>query len=269
MPRVGVNVGYFRRVFGKFALTDNVAVAPTDYSPFQITAPVDPRLPDGGDYVISGLYNLNPNKVGAVDNFFTATADYGKQIEHWNGVDASINLRIRNSTVIQGGVSTGRTSTDNCDVVSRVDNPSPLYCHVDTAFLTQVKLIGTYTVPKVDVQFATTFQSVPGPQISAIYNAPNALVQPSLGRPLSGGAANVAVNLIAPGTMYGDRLNQIDFRVAKMLRFGQRRVSINFDLYNALNSSAVLTQNNNYATWLVPQIIVLARFAKISVQLDF
>jgi hypothetical protein len=150
-----------------------------------------------------------------------------------------------------------------------VDNPSPLYCHVDTAFLTQVKLIGTYTVPKVDVQFATTFQSVPGPQISAIYNAPNALVQPSLGRPLSGGAANVAVNLIAPGTMYGDRLNQIDFRVAKMLRFGQRRVSINFDLYNALNSSAVLTLNNNYATWLVPQSIVLARFAKISVQLDF
>jgi len=30
-----------------------------------------------------------------------------------------------------------------------------------------------------------------------------------------------------------------------------------------------LTQNNNCATWLVPQSVVLARFAKISVQVDF
>ena len=62
-----------------------------------------------------------------------------------------------------------------------------------------MKLLGTYTVPKVDVQVAATFQSFPGPQILANYIAPNAVVQPSLGRPLSGGAANVTVNLVAAG----------------------------------------------------------------------
>ena len=29
-------------------------------------------------------------------------------------------------------------------------------CHLETPFLTQVKLLGTYTVPKVDVRVAAT-----------------------------------------------------------------------------------------------------------------
>jgi hypothetical protein len=54
--------------------------------------------------------------------------------------------------------------------------------------------------------------------IVATYAAPNALVAPSLGRPPSGGAANVNVALVEPGTMWGS-LNQVDFRVGKILRF--------------------------------------------------
>jgi hypothetical protein len=111
--------------------------------------------------VISGLQNLNPNKVGQVDNLFTRAKKYGEQYEHWNGIDAAINLRLRRGILLQGGMSTGRTSTDNCEVVRAVpesavagSSNSPLFCHVDTAFQTQVKFLGSYTVPKIDVQLA-------------------------------------------------------------------------------------------------------------------
>jgi hypothetical protein len=266
--RVSLNVGYFRRIFGNFLVTDNRSAAPSDYSPFSFVAPLDPRLPGGGGYTVSGVYDLNPDKVGLVDNLVTSTGNYGFQMQHWNGIDASINARLSGITV-QGGVSTGRTSTDNCDVVAKVDNPSLRFCHVDTIFLTQLKLLGVYTVPKVDVQASATFQSLPGPPILANYNVPNALVQPSLGRPLSGGAANITVNLVEPGTMYGERLNQLDLRFAKILKFGRNRTAINLDLYNALNGSAVITQNNNFATWQVPISILQARLVKFSVQFDF
>ena len=69
--------------------------------------------------------------------------------------------------------------------------------------------------------------------------------------------------------MYGERLNQLDFRVGKILRFGRTRATASLDLYNALNADTVLTLNNTFAAWQQPQSILNARFAKIVMQLDF
>jgi hypothetical protein len=269
LPRVGMEVGYFRRWYGNFTVTDNLLTSPSDYTKYSFTAPVDARLPDGGGYLVDDNYNLNPDKVGQVSNFFTLASNYGKQIEHWNGVDINFNLRPKAGMLLQGGMSTGRTTTDNCDVVTKLDNPSPRFCHVETAFLTQVKFLGTYLVPKVDVQVAATYRSLPGPQITASYVALNSQVQSSLGRPLSGGAQNVTVNVVEPGTMYGEQTNLIDLRFSKIFRFSKYRTSVNFDLANAFNSSGVTTMNNNYAAWQVPTGIHQARLAKISANFDF
>ena len=45
--------------------------------------------------------------------------------------------------------------------------PSQRACHVQAAFLTQFKLLGTYILPVVDVNFAATLQSTPGPVLVA------------------------------------------------------------------------------------------------------
>jgi hypothetical protein len=270
-PRVGLDVSYFRRLYGNFTLTKNRLVQPSDFSPFSVAAPVDARLPSGGGYVVDGLYNLNVNKVGQVDNLVTFADNFGAQIEHWNGVDVTVNARLPR-TIVQGGISTGRTSTDNCAVLAQAPEINPVglpFCHVDTAFLTQVKLLGTYRIPKVDVQVAATFQSLAGPQVLANTVYTNAQVQSSLGRPLSGGAANVTVNVLAPGTMYGERLNQLDLRFAKIFRTGRARTSLNFDLANTLNSGTVLAQSNTYSNWQTPTQILDARLFKISAQFDF
>ena len=101
-------------------------------------------------------------------------------------------------------------------------------------------MLGTYSIPKVDVNFAATLQSSPGAIITANYIATNAQIQPSLGRPLSGGAANATINLVEPGTLFGDRLTQVDLRFSKPIRFGARRLSVNLDIYNALNANPII-----------------------------
>ena len=54
------------------------------------TAPLDPRLPGGGGYTISGLYNLVPAKVGQVDELAQSYKNFGEQTENWQGIDVSV-----------------------------------------------------------------------------------------------------------------------------------------------------------------------------------
>jgi hypothetical protein len=285
-PRVAVSAAYFRRVYGNFMVQDNRAASAADYTAFSVAAPVDGRLPGGGGFTVDGLYDLNPDKRGAVDNYVTSANQYGRQIEHWNGLDAGVAVTL-SRLLVRGGVSAGRTSADLCDVAAQLPEVlgtatmtvggrsipwSLSQCHMDSAILTQAKVMARYVVPRLDLQLAGTLQSAPGPELQANYVAPNAVVQPSLGRPLSGGA-NTTVTLIAPGSVYGDRVNQLDVRVGKLLRFRGSRTAINLDVYNLLNASPITALNLNYAGsgagWLQPQAILPARLFKVSAHFEF
>ena len=149
--RVSVDFGYFRRWFGNFAVTDNLALAASDFTSFATTVPVDERLPDGGGNTINGFVDRNPNTATlAPNNFFTLARDYGDQIQQWNGVDLTMNARLRPDLYVQGGMSTGRTLTDNCEILAKIPESNPLgvpYCRQLTNFLTQYKFLGSYTVP--------------------------------------------------------------------------------------------------------------------------
>jgi hypothetical protein len=277
-PRMSVNVGYFRRLLGNFTVIDDRSLAPTDFSPFYVTAPVDPRLPDGGGYVVGPVYDRNPETVTRPAVRVNMPAgEYGKQIQHWNGVDVGLDARLGSGITVQGGLSSGRTSRDNCEILALVPESAPLgvpYCHQDQNFLTQVKFLGTYTVPRIDVQVSSTFQSIPGPLLSANRVYSNAAVRESLGRDLSGGAQNVTVNLVAPGSMIGERLNLWDLRFGKVLRYSKARTLVSVDVYNMLNTNSAVAENNTYVDatitgWRIPTQFAQARFAKISVQFDF
>ena len=138
--------------------------------------------------------------------------------------------------------------------------------------LTQVRGLSSYLVPKLDVEVAATFQSKPGALLAANYAAPNSVVAPSLGRDLSANASNVVVNLIEPGSMYGDRVNMMDLRLAKALRFGPGRYTFGVDMYNVLNASAVLTYNNTFVPggpWLQPVTVLTPRLFKVTAALDW
>ena len=69
--------------------------------------------------------------------------------------------------------------------------------------------------------------------------------------------------------MYGERRNQVDVRIGKILRFGRATATPSVDVYNLFNSNAALDLNNAFATWQRPDEILTARFAKIGVQMTF
>ena len=288
LERVSVEVGYTRRWYNGFIVTDNLAVTPADFGQFSITAPVDPRLGASSGTTISGLYDVNPALFGVTNNYVTAASDYGNEYNHSNGIDVTVSARPRNGLSVQGGFSGGKTVLDTCEIRAKLPETAPVnpYCHVESGFLPQFKAISSYTVPKVDIQVSGTFTSKPGIQVNingtptgvvggaigANYTVSNAVIAQSLGRSLSGNAANATVNLITPGTLYGDRVNELDLRVAKVLRFGRTKTLVGVDFYNATNSSAVLSYNQAFiagGSWLTPTSIMSARFAKISAQFDF
>jgi hypothetical protein len=185
--------------------------------------------------------------------------------------------------LVQGGVSTGKLVTDNCDVVTKIDNPSRYLCHLESPFLSQVKFIGSYPLPWWDVQLSGAFQHLrPDPTggynilimgMSAQYVATNAVIAPSLGRNLSAGAtANATIELLEPG-YFLDYLNQLDFRVAKTFTVGKTKLQGLFDLYNVFNANPVLRHLTAYGTsgagWLVPQAALPARLIRFGIQATF
>jgi hypothetical protein len=153
-----------------------------------------------------------------------------------------------------------------------VYDPANPYCHNEPGITTRFTTAASYTIPKIDVQFASTLTSSPGVPLRADWNVPTAVAAQTLGRPLAGNAPNVTVNLLAPGQMRSPRVNILDFRVGKVLRYGRNRALVALDLYNALNLDTVLVYNQNYipnGSWLIPQTVLTARTAKLTVQYDF
>jgi hypothetical protein len=124
-------------------------------------------------------------------------------------------------------------------------------------------------------QVSGTWRNDPGSSLAANFVVSNAYIasgpQP-LGRNLSGGT-NVTVNLIEPNTFYSDRRNNIDLRIAKIIRYGRTRTQIGLDVYNLTNTDVVTSYNQTFSptttSWLTPTTIQPARYAKISAQFDF
>jgi hypothetical protein len=292
LAQASVAIAYSRRWFDGFTVVDNLALQPPDLTPFSVVAPIDPRLPGGGGYVVSGLYDVVPDKAGQVSNLITRSSRYGRWSQYFNGVDATLNLRAGGFT-FAGGTSTGQTVADNCEVRARLPelattaagtsalgpglgssivSPVSPYCHVAFGIQTQFRGLASYELPKIGARLSATIQSKHGAMLSANYAVPSAAVVSSLGRNLSGNAPNVTVNLVAPGTRSGDRINQIDIRLAKILRYGRSRTMVALDVYNALNSSAGLTYNGAFvpgASWPRPNTILTPRFFRVTGEMEF
>jgi hypothetical protein len=288
IPRVSAEVAYNRRWFLGAKVTDNTLRAPEDYDQFTITAPQDPRLPDGGGYPIT-LFMVSAAAANrGAANYVTFEEDFGpERTNYWHGVDFTLSARLRQGLTVQFGTQTGRAVQDTCATEPNIDGGGNIKdlrnCHDVDPFQTTVRGLASYTVPKIDVLVSGTVRSQPPIERAANWAVSNAVILASLGRLPPGGAltGNTTVNILdSDHLLFADnRRTQVDMRFAKIFRFGGRRADIGVDLGNLLNTNYTTAYENNYqysvgntamgGTWGNPTAVYAPRFVRWNLTVDF
>jgi len=284
-PRVSVELDYVRRSWGNLTATVNRAWTPADFDTFSYNVPQDSRLPGGGGYALTFRDIKAGAYTRAADNFLTFSDNLGGAYNKFNGVDLTVNARLR-SVTLQGGTSSGNVIEDSCGVVANhpeyyIFGPwggtggfldtflgglgqwPQSFCHRESGWQTNVKGLATYNVPKIDMLISGTFRSLPyaGNEFPSIqsqslnaqvlaFNIPFiGLVDPNmkLNRPFGSGQAVEFFNLVEPGKLYGDRLNAVDLRFGKTFKYDRTKTQVTLDVYNLFNSNTTEVYQRSYS----------------------
>jgi hypothetical protein len=281
---IAASIGYYHKSWGNLMVTRNTLVSPANYDPYCVNVPVDPRLPGGGGNQICGYYDLNPSKVGQVQNSNVPASDYGHRAQVFDGIDVATKMKLPHATVF-GGVTWGRTHIEDCIAVN---NNMPTFanfpglgfsvgglvpqqwCDVKPPLLPTIQLTGVFKLP-VGIVTSVSYRDLPGIPLTATYSASNTQIT-GLGRNLSGGSS-VNVELIRPGTMYGARERQVDLRFSRPISMGRsERMKLvpSVDLLNVFNKTGIDSWTTTYGSqWQVPQNLQLARYVRLGVKVDF
>jgi Carboxypeptidase regulatory-like domain len=266
---ISMTAGFYRNQFYGFTVTDNTLVQPTDYTEYSVTAPRNPQLPDGGGYTIKGLFDVSEALGSRSQNVVTPSTKFGDRVDVYEGFDLTEEARFHNGMSVSGGMNMGRTRSNTCFVV---DSPGALrFCDNRPPFQPNFSFITVIPLPWYGFSTSLTYRDYPGYQITATQQYTSAEIKPMLGRDLAAGAnATVNVALIEPGTMFGPRQRQLDWRLSKRVRFGSKRISANLDISNLLNANTATAINTTFGpSWLRPTSFQKGRWAKIGAQFDF
>ena len=204
------------------------------------------------------------------------------------------------------GLSLGKTVTDTCFAnnfpqitgtiaagsVAALPIRDAKYCTNKAQSLwngigSQVKFQVVYPLP-YDFVIAATVKHLPGIPQGGTVTYTNAAVAASLGRNLvscaaaTGACSNtVNINVVQPGTLFDDRLNQVDFRGTRRFKVGGARLQGVVELYNALNMRVAQANTETWGavtapgvavpgtTYLRPSLFLGGRLLKFGVQVDF
>jgi hypothetical protein len=272
MGGVLLTANWIRRDYKRLFTSDNVLTTFDDYSIVNIPNPMNPSemLP---------IYNLNVAKRGLVEIIDKNSTENRRW---YNGFDVGFTARARGAS-LYGGVTAGKQTTVWCEV----DDPNSLrFCdqrELGMPYLYQFKLAGTYPLPyginlsgswqglpgvpvgtaRQDAEYVAAQNRVPDPSLNVDYNVTRTQI-PALT------VASITVPLITPGTSFLERRNQIDIRLSKRVTVGRTALSGQFDIFNLLNSSTILSQTETFGSALGrPTAILQGRLFALGLQLTF
>jgi len=252
---VSVTGAWYRRDTYNIEQQTNLLAGPADYASFQIVNPVD-----SSDMVT--VYNLNRAKQGLVDLLDTTATDRSKTRVNYNGLEVAFAARLPKGATMFGGWSADKVVTVACAVA----DPNTLrYCdqsQYKMPFQSDFKFAGSQPLP-FGVQLGANFASYAGAPLAVNWSVPANLFP-------GGRTQSVTVNLTPPGSKFLNRWNQLDLSFHKIVRVQRMRIDGALDMFNALNSNVVLSENQNYGTSLgQPQAVLQGRLLRLSAQIKF
>jgi hypothetical protein len=224
---VAVSVSYNRRDFYNIIWTQNVAAPISAYT---LTSVPNPAVPDQ----TIPIYSISPAAFGQV-NLLDDNSPNNRM--YYQGVDLTLNVRWRGAS-LNGGTSTGRTTSVTCDVQ---DPNDLLFCdqtQYDVPMRTMFRLSGTYGLP-LGIRASGVFQSLPGGARQLTYVVTRAVL-PALTQP------SVTARLNRPNTLFLDRVNQLDVNFSKTVRTAGVEIRPEVAIFNALNANPVTGQINAF-----------------------
>ena len=189
--------------------------------------------------------------------------------------------RLGHGITAFGGWTAGRTLSVSCDtfdpnLLRFCDQTGKLYQELGKvpgiSYRHDFKAAGSYSAPfgligSVSLSsFAGALSAgAPGAGVDALGSLGVAWTPAASVFPGGQRTQSVTVPLIAPGTKFLKRLNQLDLSLKKTIRLTKVELEPQFGLYNALNSSVVLTENQAFGTALgTPQTILIGRLPRLA-----
>jgi Carboxypeptidase regulatory-like domain len=253
LPGLSLTGAWYRRDTYRLEQQLNTLVTVADYASFTTPSPLN------GETVT--IYNLNRARQGLVDLLDTTATDRSQARVNYNGLELSFTARMPRINLF-GGWSADKLVTVSC---ASYDPNTFRYCdqsQYDIPFRSDFKLSGSYSVVW-GAQVGIAFSSYAGLPLAVNWSVPANLFP-------GGRTQSVTVNLVPPGSEYLDRWNQLDVSLRKVFTIGRYRVDGALDMFNALNSNVVLSQNQNFGSTLgQPQAVLQGRLLRLSSQVKF
>lgn len=272
-PRISVSFDWFRRTNYNATFIRNRAVDPaTDWTPFTVTNPLS------GDPITA--FNLNTNAFGRPTDFFQTNADQSRTRSTYTGYDFGVVGRLPGKGGhVFASWTIDRTTDIQCDMSANTlvpgsnvtwgtlnDPNSRRFCDERglIPFRHEFKL-GTNVPLWWKLEASMTMQSDPQPLKFVSWTINKAtrypadcncgslagtLVAPTLTNP------SLTIPLVAPGTRFRDRLNQVDLGLRRNFAIRESmRLQIQAEVFNVNNSHAVLAETQTLGTTIKPFVV--------------
>ena len=253
LPGLSLTGAWYRRDTYDLEQQVNTLATVSDYASFTTPSPLN------GESVT--IYNLNRAKQGLVDLLDTTATDRSQARVNYNGLEVSFTARMPRINLF-GGWSADKLVTVSC---ASYDPNTFRYCdqsQYDIPFRHDFKFAGSYPLP-LDFQVGATLQSYAGLPLAVNWAVPANLFP-------GGRTQAVTVNLVQPGSKYLERWNQLDLNFKKVIHVRRLEFQPALEIYNVLNSSVVLGQNQNFGPALgTPSLTPFGRFFKLGGLIKF